>query len=68
MEAVLDFNHSRGKIHLIFAWNYVVRKVGFLVPEFFWREIDENGTEFSVSQNSKKMNSLRCSRLSEVRL
>lgn len=47
MEAVLDFNlvfsalHSRGKIHLIFAWNYVVRKVEFLVPEFFWREIDE---------------------------
>jgi len=47
MEAVLDFNlvfsalHSRGKVHLIFAWNYVVRKVGFLVPEFFWREIDE---------------------------
>ncbi|CAD5245067.1 PIN domain-containing protein [Thermococcus camini] len=48
MEVVLDFNlvfsalHSRGKVHLIFAWNYVVRKVDFLVPEFFWEEIEEN--------------------------
>jgi len=47
MEAVLDFNlvfsalHSRGRLHLVFAWNYVVRKVEFLVPEFFWREIEE---------------------------
>ncbi|WP_255496528.1 PIN domain-containing protein [Thermococcus sp. MAR1] len=46
MEVVLDFNlvfsalHSRGKVHLIFAWNYVVRKVDFLVPEFFWEEIE----------------------------
>jgi len=80
MEAVLDSNlvfsalHSRGKeLHFLLKASPFRagrrsggEESGFLVPEFFWREIDEKWDEFSVPQNSKKMNSLRCSRLSEA--
>ncbi|QDA32099.1 hypothetical protein FH039_11520 [Thermococcus indicus] len=71
MEIALDFNlvfsalHSRGRVHLIFAWNYVVKRVTFLVPEYFWEEIGDKwrkillSTKLSESELSEMLEIIR---------